>query len=104
LYLLLAAGFAASCYFIYSTWITTLFPQKAGQKAGGDRKRAAATPKKAAQGDSAAAASGLNGTTGTSTGASSFDASWIPEGHMQRPESRRLKSGGGAGRPKSRPV
>ncbi|KAK3066359.1 hypothetical protein LTS18_001787, partial [Coniosporium uncinatum] len=40
LYLFLVAIFGGTCYFIYKTWITTLFPQKRRGGKGGERAKA----------------------------------------------------------------
>jgi len=73
LYLILTGALAGVVYFIYVTWIKALFPQ---QKKRTTRKPAATT-------DSA-----------TASGASkSYDESWIPAQHLQRPEAKRVRSG-----------
>ncbi|KAI4148181.1 MAG: hypothetical protein LQ340_005201 [Diploschistes diacapsis] len=99
LYLLLLVMFAGSCLFIYNTWITTLFPQKRKGGKGGERaKRSSGGSKKVDPSDQVAVV-GADGPAVTS-GAKAYDESWIPEHHINRPEAKRLKSGGG--RPKSR--
>ena len=98
LYLLLAGLFVGSCYFIYNTWITTLFPQKPRAGKGGERaKRSSGGTKKVDPSDQVSVV-GADGPAVTS-GAKAYDESWIPEHHINRPEAKRLKSGG---RPKSR--
>ena len=95
--------FTGSCYFIYNTWIATLFPQKRRGGKGGERaKRSSGGSKKVDPSDQVAVA-GADGPAVTS-GAKAYDESWIPEHHINRPEAKRLKSGGGGGggRPKSR--
>jgi len=89
LYILLAAGFGGACYFIYTTWVATLFPQQAKKPA---RKP---LPAKKTEADAAAGPD-----VAVATGA--FDASWIPDHHINRPEARRLKSGGGANTSRSK--
>lgn len=99
LYLFLLAVFGGVCYFIYSTWITTLFPQKRRGGKGGERaSRSSGQSKKVDPADQASVV-GADGPAVTSSAQSkTFDQSWIPAGHLQRPEARRV----GSGRPKSR--
>lgn len=91
LYTFLLAVVGGISYFIYTTWISTLFPQK---KRGGDRSKRAA-PKAVetvvvpvVETDGGAIATGSKG----------YDESWIPATHLQRPQAKRV----GSGRPKSR--
>ncbi|KAI9828802.1 MAG: hypothetical protein M1832_001907 [Thelocarpon impressellum] len=102
LYLFLLAAFGGTAYFIYSTWISTLFPQKRGGRGGkgGERaKRSSGGSRRVDPADQVGVA-GADGPAVTS-GAKAYDESWIPEHHIKRPESRRVKSGTPA-RPKSR--
>ena len=96
---MLAALFAGSWYLIYYTWIASLFPQKPKAKSGERPKRAPETPRKADAGDGAANG-GVDGAA-SATGAKSYDESWIPQHHINRPEAKRVKTGGSS-RPKSR--
>lgn len=97
LYLFLAAAFGGTCYFIYNTWITTLFPQKRRGGKGGERaKKSSGGSKKVDPADQVSVV-GADGPAVTS-GAKAYDESWIPAGHLQRPEAKRV----GSGRPKSR--
>jgi hypothetical protein len=90
--------FGGSVYFIYNTWIATLFPQSVKGGKGGERaKRSSGGSKKVDPSDQVTVV-GADGPAVTS-GAKAYDESWIPEGHLQRPEAKRVKSGG---RPKSR--
>lgn len=99
LYLFLLAAFLGTCYFIYSTWITTLFPQKRRGGKGGERaKRSSGQSKKVDPADQVSVV-GADGPAVT-TGSKAYDESWIPSHHINKPEARRLKSG--ASRPKSR--
>ncbi|CAL8574508.1 Increased recombination centers protein 22 [Xanthoria parietina] len=102
LYLFLAAIFGGTCYFIYSTWISTLFPQKRRPTGGKDASRArksTAGSKGVDPGDQVSVL-GADGPAVTSgAAAKAYDESWIPAGHLQRPDARRVKSGA---RPKSR--
>lgn len=83
LYLVLSAVFGGTCYFIYKTWIEALFPKTRQPAVRKDRKREVAeapvTPE------------------ATTTGVG-YDESWIPEGHIQRPGTKRSKTGGSAKR------
>ncbi|KAL8979728.1 MAG: hypothetical protein Q9177_006062 [Variospora cf. flavescens] len=117
LYLFLLALFAGTIYFIYSTWIATLFPQSAsGKKRGGgsggkDASRARASTKGnrkvdpadqmgVAGTDGAPAVVAASGAKAAGATAAAYDESWIPEGHLQRPGAKRVKSAaaGGTGR------
>jgi len=97
LYLFLLAIFLGTLYFVYKTWITTLFPQKARGGKGGERARKSLGGKKVDPSDQVAV-TGADGPAVTS-GAKAYDESWIPAHHLQRPEAKRVKS---AARPKSR--
>ena len=93
LYLFLLAVFSGILYFVYNTWVSTLFPQK---------PRAAKTPKRAVGGGGKKADPADPATADGSalaSGAKAYDESWIPAHHINRPEARRVKSGV---RPKSR--
>ncbi|KAF1345733.1 hypothetical protein BDV97DRAFT_401125 [Delphinella strobiligena] len=98
LYLVLTGVFAGTCYFIYNTWITTLFPQKKGRGKGGERaKRSSQGTKKVDPADQVSVI-GADGPAVTSS-AQAYDESWIPAGHLQRPEAKRVQSGA---KPKSK--
>jgi len=97
LYLFLAAAFVGTCYFIYTTWITTLFPQKRRGGKGGERAKKSTTGGKMVDPADQVSVVGADGPAVTS-GAKAYDESWIPAGHLQRPEAKRV----GSGRPKSR--
>ncbi|KAL9066205.1 MAG: hypothetical protein Q9161_007731 [Pseudevernia consocians] len=98
LYLFLGAAFAGTCYFIYSTWISTLFPQKRRGGKGGERaKKSSGGSKKVDPADQVSVV-GADGPAVTS-GAKAYDESWIPAHHINKPQAQRIKS---SGRPKSR--
>ena len=98
LYLFLAAAFGGTCYFIYSTWISTLFPQKRRGGKGGERaKKSSGQSKKVDPADQVSVV-GADGPAVTS-GAKAYDESWIPAHHINRPQAQRIKS---SGRPKSK--
>ncbi|GKT49339.1 increased recombination centers protein 22 [Colletotrichum spaethianum] len=83
LYLFLSGAFAGTLYFVYKTWIEALFPQ--AKKAKSSKKaRTVSVTVPLADSDAAAEA--------TSTG-KSYDESWIPEHHINRPVAKRVKSG-----------
>ena len=90
LYLFLLACTAAVGYFFYTIWIVPYFPQK--KRAG---KGTRAPVKKVDVGSDKPDTDG----PAVATGAKSYAEDWIPSHHLQRPEARRVKSGG---RPKSR--
>ncbi|KAL9002930.1 MAG: hypothetical protein Q9188_004167 [Gyalolechia gomerana] len=98
LYLFLLGLFAGTIYFIYNTWIATLFPQKkrGGKDASRARKSTSGT-KKVDPNDQVGVV-GADGPAVTSGSKAAYDESWIPEGHLQRPEARRVKSGAGVKR------
>ncbi|KAL8916263.1 MAG: hypothetical protein Q9208_008618 [Pyrenodesmia sp. 3 TL-2023] len=95
LYLFLLALFAGTIYFIYSTWIATLFPASKKPRAGKDASRARKSTSGSKTVDPADQVGVADGTDGpaVNSGAKTYDESWIPEGHLQRPGARRVKSG-----------
>jgi len=97
LYLFLAVAFGGTCYFIYNTWITTLFPQKKRGGKGGERAKRSSGGSKPVDPSAQVAVSGADGPAVT-TGSKGYDESWIPASHMNKPQPRRV----GSGRPKSR--
>ena len=97
LYLFLAAAFGGTIYFVYITWITTLFPQKRRGGKGGERAKRSSGGSKMVDPADQVSVIGADGPAVTS-GAKAYDESWIPAGHLTRPEARRV----GSGRPKSR--
>ncbi|KAL9137812.1 MAG: hypothetical protein Q9175_000984 [Cornicularia normoerica] len=98
LYLFLGATFGGTCYFIYSTWISTLFPQKRRGGKGGERaKKSSGQSKKVDPADQVSVV-GADGPAVTS-GAKAYDESWIPAHHINKPQAQRIKS---SGRPKGR--
>jgi len=95
LYLFLGAAFAGTVYFVYTTWITTLFPQKRRSGKGGERAKRSSGGSKKVDPSEQAAVVGADGPAVTS--ASGYDESWIPAGHLKKPEARKTN-----GRTKSR--
>ncbi|TID19006.1 signal sequence receptor alpha chain [Venturia nashicola] len=95
IYLLLAAMFAGTLYFIYNTWIKTLFPQTKRRGKGGERARTSTQGKKTA----VAPADQVSVIGADGPAVTGFDSSWIPPNHLQRPEPKRIRSG----TPKNKP-
>jgi len=95
LYLFLAAGFGGTLYFVYKTWIETLFPQTRKGGKGGERARKSTSgAKKAVDVKDQVSVIGADGEAVT-TGAlaqKAYDESWIPEHHINRPSAKRNKS------------
>ncbi|KAL8805218.1 MAG: hypothetical protein Q9182_002093 [Xanthomendoza sp. 2 TL-2023] len=98
LYLFLLAIFGGTCFFIYNTWISTLFPQKRRGGKDASRARKSTSGNKKVDPNDQISVAGADGPAVTS-GSKAYDESWIPAGHLQRPDARRVKSGS---RPKSR--
>ncbi|KAF2762851.1 hypothetical protein EJ05DRAFT_495703 [Pseudovirgaria hyperparasitica] len=92
LYIVLAAAFSGTCYFIYSTWFATLFPQKRRGGKGGERAKYSSNGSKKVDPTDQASVVGADGPAVTS-GSKVYDESWIPASHLQRPEARRIGSG-----------
>lgn len=95
LYLFLAAASAGTLYFVYKTWIETLFPQTRKGGKGGERARKSLSgAKKAVDPKDQVSVIGADGPAVT-TGAmaqKAYDESWIPEHHINRPGTKRNKS------------
>jgi hypothetical protein len=85
LYLFLSAAFVGALYFVYKTWVETLLPAA---------KRAPKTPKKAKKIENDGALSGSESITVSPTG-KTYDESWIPDHHINRPPTKRGKSAKG---------
>lgn len=96
LYIVLLSAFAGTLYFVYKTWIETLFPQtRRGGKGGERAKRSSAGSKKAVDVKDQVSVIGADGPAVT-TGAEAqkaYDESWIPQSHINRPTAKRVKSG-----------
>lgn len=92
LYIILAAAFGGTCWFIYTTWITTLFPQTKRRGKGGERAKKSSGGSKKVDPAEQAAVVGADGPAVTS-GSKAYDESWIPAQHLQRPEAKRVRSG-----------
>lgn len=97
LYTFLLAAFGGTCYFIYSTWISTLFPQKKRGGKGGERAKRSSGGSKPVDPTEQVPVLDADGPAVT-TGSKGYDESWIPAAHLQRPQAKRV----GSGRPKSR--
>lgn len=88
LYLVLSAVFAGTLYFVYKTWIEALFPQVKRAKPSSSGKK---TKKISSDADAALSGSGSE-SVGTATGSKTYDESWIPDHHINRPVAKRVKS------------
>jgi hypothetical protein len=93
LYFFLLACAAGVCYFFYNIWILPYFPQQNKRKAGVAKKPIKKIDAAPITSDNEEPAAGLTSSS------QAYNADWIPTHHIQRPEARRVKSGG---RPKSR--
>ncbi|KAH0564979.1 hypothetical protein GP486_001627 [Trichoglossum hirsutum] len=96
LYLFLLAGFAGTAYFIYTTWLASLFPHHRRGK-GSERTKSSRGSKKADPASQAALSAEAAGADGiaVATGAkTTYDESWIPEHHIKKPVAKKV--GGGA--------
>lgn len=91
LYIVLASIFGGTCYFVYNTWITTIFPQKRRSGKGGERAKYSTRKSKKVDPNDQIAVVDADGPAVT-TGAKAYDESWIPVQHLQRPEGKRAKS------------
>ncbi|KAK3213725.1 hypothetical protein GRF29_28g744812 [Pseudopithomyces chartarum] len=100
LYLVLLGAFGGTVYFIYNTWITTLFPQQKRGGKGGERAKKSSGGSKKVDPSEQVAVVGADGPAVT-TGSRAYDESWIPAQHLQRPEAKRISSGR-AGTPKTK--
>ncbi len=94
LYLFLLAAFAGTSYYIYNTYIDALFPQLRRRGKGGEWARTSSRRSKKVDPADQVAVEGADGPAVTSA-AKAYDEQWIPEHHINRPEARRVKSGGG---------
>lgn len=97
LYLFLVACFAGTCYFIYNTWIATLFPQKQRGGKGGERAKASSRGSKAVDPSGQVAVGGADGPA-VASGQQALDQSWIQAQHLKRPDAKRVGSGRSAGK------
>ncbi|KJX96521.1 hypothetical protein TI39_contig617g00004 [Zymoseptoria brevis] len=104
LYLFLLAALGGVSYFIYTTYVASLFPAKPKRRSGGkdgSRAQRSSGGSKAVDSADAVDVVGADGpavASGTALGGKGYDESWIPAGHLQRPQAKRV----GSGRPKSR--
>ncbi|KAI9736188.1 MAG: hypothetical protein M1834_001073 [Cirrosporium novae-zelandiae] len=98
LYLFLTVIFTGTLYFIYKTWITTLFPQKRRGGKGGERAKKSSAGSKKVDPTEQVSVAGADGPAVTSS-AKAYDENWIPAHHINRPEARRVKS---SGKPKNK--
>lgn len=78
LYLVLTAAFGGTLFFVYKTWIEALFPQAKKTRA----------PKKPVQ----KPVDPADALSGSESAGKSYDESWIPDHHINRPVAKRVKS------------
>ncbi|KAK5657294.1 hypothetical protein OQA88_3356 [Cercophora sp. LCS_1] len=81
LWLVLGGVFGGTLYFVYKTWIETLFPQARPVKTSKKAKKVEAEP-----------VSGSESAGVTSGADKDYDESWIPSHHINRPVAKRVKS------------
>jgi hypothetical protein len=96
LYLVLLAAFGGTLYFVYKTWIESLFPQtRRGGKGGERAKRSTQGTKKAVAPEDQVSVVGADGPAVTTSAEAqkTYDESWIPDHHINRPAAKRVKSG-----------
>ena len=93
LYLILGAGFGGTAYFVYNTWVSTLFPQqkRRGGK-GGERAKTSSRGTKKVDPSDQISVTGADGPAVTSA-SKAYDESWIPAHHLQRPQTKKTRSG-----------
>ncbi|GES60096.1 translocon-associated protein, alpha subunit [Aspergillus terreus] len=77
LYFFLLASFSGVVYFFYAVWIAPYFPQK--RKAGKPAEKKAAVAKKPEE------------ETPAVSSATTYNAEWIPDHHINRPGARKVK-------------
>jgi hypothetical protein len=95
LYLVLLAVFTGTIYFVYKTWIETLFPQtKRSRGKGGDRTKRSAPSTPGAVSPKDQVLTGADGSAVTSgVSSKAYDESWIPDHIINRPKAKRVQSG-----------
>ena len=93
LYLVLLGGFVGTLYFVYKTWIESLFPQTRRGRGGERSKRSSGGSKKAVDVKDQVSAVGEDGQAVTTGAQKAYDESWIPEHHLNRPTAKRVKNG-----------
>jgi hypothetical protein len=86
LYLFLSAFFGGVGYWVYKTWVETLFPQTRAPRAPRKTRKTTTPvePEPLSGSESATIA------TGSGKG---YDESWIPDHHINKPVAKRVKSG-----------
>ena len=87
---MLLAAFLGTIYFIYNTWVTTLFPQKRGKGKGGERAKKSSSGSKTVDPADQVSVVGADGPAVT-FGAKAYDESWIPAHHINRPSATKVK-------------
>ncbi|KAK4103890.1 hypothetical protein N658DRAFT_419503 [Parathielavia hyrcaniae] len=92
LYLILTGLFGATLYFVYKTWIEALFPQARPTKGPGGGGGGGGKKKRVVEAEPLSGSESAGATSGGDAG-KSYDESWIPNHHINRPVARRVKSG-----------
>lgn len=79
---------------MYTTWISTLFPQQPKRRAGkgGERAKTSSRGTKKVDPSDQVSVAGADGPAVTS-GSKAYDEAWIPQQHLKKPEARRIRSG-----------
>lgn len=96
LYFFLLSAFTGTLYFVYKTWIESLFPQtKRGGKGGERAKKSTAGSKPAVAPKDQVSVIGADGPAVTTEALAqkAYDESWIPDHHVNRPKAKRVQSG-----------
>jgi hypothetical protein len=70
-------------YFVYKTWVEALFPQA-------KRVRPSKKVRKTLETDANLA--GADATGVSTPGRGGYDETWMPEGHINRPNAKRVRS------------
>jgi hypothetical protein len=90
LYLILSAFFGGIGYWVYKTWVEALFPQTRAPAAG--RKGARRVPVASPSVEGSDPLSGSEGGAVATGAGKTYDESWIPEHHINKPVARRVGS------------
>jgi len=89
--------FTGTLYFVYKTWLESLFPQtKRGGKGGERAKRSSGGSKSAVAPKDQVSVIGADGPAVTTSALAqkAYDESWIPDHHINKPKAKRVQSSG----------
>jgi len=100
LYLFILAVFVGVIYAAYNTLVAPYFPAKRSKGKDGSRAKKSSGGSKKVDPADAVPVQGADGPAVASGASKGYNEEWIPAHHINRPEARRVKSGGP--RPKSR--